>query len=245
MFLSELGGGRQMRRRISWYGKPLDEMDEDNLLIGSTTACIADDCRYRQTLKVYYHPSSDGVTVEIEGSGAAGGMDAPSGYGSTPAMVDYSWSSHGSVKPAELVDAIRWAIRQEGDIISRYGKPTKNFRWIVDGRRIPGLNSRNAVEALNYGREIMNSKLASTRSASRRRRHQASPGSMQSHSRMMLDLRNTVLTALGTWFSGGGEYINPQDAQMLIRKSRKFPAFEEALTDLMEDVGDYWGEYED
>lgn len=135
-------------RRYSWGEKPLSEWDEDNVLIGTLSACIAGDCRYKETLSVFYHPSTDGVTVEITSIGAAGGMDTPSSYGTTPRTVDYSWSSKGPISPKELVSSIKWAIRQAGDTIRSYGKPTINFRWIIDGQRVSGINARKAAEAL-------------------------------------------------------------------------------------------------
>lgn len=113
-------------------------MDNIRLVeIGYISACIAGDHRYTSRLSVKV--DGEKVHVILEENSAAGGMDGPGG--STP----FRETDRTTVDkdPAKVVKAIKQTM---DDVIKRYGKPTKNFRWVGIGN---GLSVALAKRALD------------------------------------------------------------------------------------------------
>jgi len=109
---------------------PLERYTAENRVIGEISATVGDDYRYRQTMRVFYHPADDSVTVELTETGAIGGSDYEGpGSGASEEIVSGLWNSGPGARPVVVVTAIRDMITRSGNTIARYGKPTKNFRW--------------------------------------------------------------------------------------------------------------------
>lgn len=107
--------------------------------IGYINACIAGDHRYSSRLSVQL--DGDKAHIILSENGAIGGMDGPGG--------SYGFSERRRVtvdaKPADIVKAVKSTM---DDVIKRYGKPTKNFRWV--GVKDKGLAARLVIQALSF-----------------------------------------------------------------------------------------------
>ncbi len=111
--------------------------------IGYINANIAGDSRYSSNLNVTVE--GDQVTVTLSENGAAGGMDG--GGGSTPFRVTATATC--STNPSDIVKTIKQVMnREQPAVISRYGKPTKNFNWRGVAER--GLSQRLVIKALSF-----------------------------------------------------------------------------------------------
>lgn len=146
--------------------QPLDQTDPDNKLIATLSASIDGDYRYKSDLDVYYHPSTDGCTVEVTSVSPALGRDYY-GDGFVEPLVKFQATISGPCKPSELIRAIRSAINKSSTI-KRYGKPTINFRWVQTKDR--GISVKKAAEALRTARELDQPRGATTIRTGRVRR---------------------------------------------------------------------------
>ena len=135
--------------------KPTQRYSDNNKLIGEISATIADDYRFRQTLSVFYHPADDSVTVELTSTSAEGGYDYEGpGSGATPDIVEAQQKLGPGATAKDVVNHVVTIIRTQGDVIARYGKPSKNFTWGqprgAGGQA--GLSRRAAKYALDWAR---------------------------------------------------------------------------------------------
>lgn len=128
----------------------LDRYGDDNELMGSIDANIDGDNRYQEIMRVYYHPSDDSATVECASLGPAGGRDY---YG--PGQSDFSVSYQDRLPPgvtaAQIIRSVKFGM---GSTIKRYGKPTRNFAWVVDDDNevAHGLSVNIVNTALSYSK---------------------------------------------------------------------------------------------
>lgn len=85
----------------------------------------------------------DACEVEIHENGAVGGMDGPGG--SYPFELRKSFPCQAN--PKDILKTVKRAINTEvGNIVKRYGKPSKRFSWV--GATARGLNVKLVGEAL-------------------------------------------------------------------------------------------------
>ncbi len=113
--------------------------------IGYISASIAGDERY----STYIELISNGEFAQVRARERrpVGGMDGPGG-----SHLDESWTVLTEVlaTPRSVVDAI-WTACSRDIVIDRYGKPSKNWRWVEPGtyRDIAqGISLKKAAQAL-------------------------------------------------------------------------------------------------
>jgi uncharacterized protein YuzE len=120
----------------------------DEIRMGSISACIAGDYRYTDSVSVTYDTRSEVVYIRMRHSGAVGGMDGPGG----------SYESRVAAKrtieeptPEKIVKHLREMIKCS-DIIVHYGKPTKRFHWFGGGENAPtyGISVKACASALAH-----------------------------------------------------------------------------------------------
>jgi len=128
---------RESRQRIT------EAPITNDVRIGGLYADIAGDRDYATVLDVTVDPSTGNVTLELTDKSPGGGMDMRAG------QVTSSRTAHvGRPDAHQLMSAIRDAINKD-DILKRYGKPRKNFKWFADGKEIgQGMSQKLAKMAL-------------------------------------------------------------------------------------------------
>ena len=128
--------------------EPIKTDWDNNRSIGELISFIGQDSRTSELFKVIYHPANDTVTIELTERGAQGGYDGMGG--STPPVVSGLWTSAPGVKGTVVARNLRAMIAQLGSITSRWGKPTKNFKWSTGygERPIMGMSAKVVSERL-------------------------------------------------------------------------------------------------
>lgn len=100
-------------------------------LLGYISACIAGDRRYTDRCEVTYDGITDLATVSVFSTHAAGGMDGPGGTVSADGPC-FSESCPG--EPKAILDLVKRTMRDGRFNFKQYGKPSKRFSWVLDGR---------------------------------------------------------------------------------------------------------------
>jgi hypothetical protein len=109
-------------------------------LIGRIYATIDGDYRYSSALVV--KRLDDGtVSVTRDDGAPAGGMDS---FTPSVSMNGFRRVLRADVKPADLVDAIKAGC---DDVIRRYGKPSKRFKWCTGEVGISAAKAKAALAA--------------------------------------------------------------------------------------------------
>jgi hypothetical protein len=119
------------------------------VLIGSLNAHITGDFRYNDSLKVHWDPETDTVRVRVFTTGAVGGMDSGRSDSYEP-RADFDQSTGPKPTVKVVMDLIKRAISNDRFLFKRYGKPTKNFRWVPN---TPGFSAKLCAGALAWARE--------------------------------------------------------------------------------------------
>jgi len=117
--------------------------------IGRLSANLAGDSRYTDVVTVALDDDLS-VTVALNGSGPAGGMDTlPGSPASKPLWnTDFERKTGPNAQAKEVVELVYAALRQS-QVIKRYGKPTKDFEWTSgDRRRMRGLSIKLVQQIL-------------------------------------------------------------------------------------------------
>ncbi len=119
-----------------------------NFRLGSISACIAGDHRYTDRCDVSIDIDTMTVTVEVDVTGAAGGMDGPGG--TTKPRADFTATC--KAEPKAVLALVKSVMRDGRYNFKTYGKPSKRFQWVVDGRRYDpkdrGLNINLVTQAM-------------------------------------------------------------------------------------------------
>mgnify|MGYP003993829703 FL=1 len=128
--------------------EPIKMNWDTNRLIGECDSFIGQDSRTSELFKVWYHPQTDTVTIELTERSAQGGYDGMGG--STPPVVSGLWTSEPGVKGTVVARNLRGMIAQLGDITRGWGKPSKNFKWHTGygERPIKGMSAKVVSERL-------------------------------------------------------------------------------------------------
>ena len=132
---------------------PLEQYAPDNKKIGEIGATIGYDSRYRQIMRVYYHPSDDSVTIEMTSTVAVGGRDYEGpGSGASQLEVIGLYNTGPGAKASDVARNVRGMIDANGDTIRSYGKPSKNFVWgkAYDRKSPRGISVQAAKWALDW-----------------------------------------------------------------------------------------------
>lgn len=111
-------------------------------LIGRISACIAGDHRYSSRVEVRYNSLTHVAHIDRFENGATGGMD---GHGGADPFTATAGETVFAATPKLVLAAVKHSF---DDVIRRYGKPTKNFTWYVEGKRKTGLNVVLVAEAM-------------------------------------------------------------------------------------------------
>lgn len=113
--------------------------------IGGISACIAGDYRYTQIFRLFLEDDRS-VTLEVHGTSPIGGMDGPGGV--HEAEPEFKDKTGPNATAREVGVLIRRVLKHKdhGEIIVRYGKPSKNFQWYDNKGR--GISARVIGEAL-------------------------------------------------------------------------------------------------
>ena len=127
--------------------------------IGSLTANIAGDFRYTDYLTVWYDGSTDKVTVTVSSSAPIGGMDGPGGTHSPD--ENFRKSTKKAPTARDVMEILKGVIGNDHFNFKRYGKPSKNFRWVGAGQ---GLSASLCTQALAKarGQEVKQPKVDTT-----------------------------------------------------------------------------------
>jgi hypothetical protein len=132
----------QLRKIIS---ETITESYGSGRAIGALRASIDGDLRYTDRLRVSYNQDDDTVTVSVSESAPAGGMDS-----FTPSI---SRDSYSETYPADdlksIMNSIKYAVGSSKYAFKRYGKPTKNFKWV---KSLVGLNMANLAASIAQAR---------------------------------------------------------------------------------------------
>ena len=111
--------------------------------IGSISASIGYDKKYTDYLTVVYNPNNDLVTIIVTSSSPVGGMDYDSG-GLT--FKNEMFRDNTSSSPKDIICLLKKVLSNDEFNFKKYGKPTKNFKWIGLGK---GISIKLATEAIN------------------------------------------------------------------------------------------------
>jgi hypothetical protein len=137
----------QLRRIIRQEVRSLREAAGGPVELGRLRASIPGDSRYTDTLTVSYDPASDTVSVKIGATVALGGMDTlggattPFGGGERAVPAD----------PRAVMAEINRAINDSEYLFKRYGKPTRNFKWMTGEMGLSTAKVAAALEAARGG----------------------------------------------------------------------------------------------
>lgn len=119
------------------------------VLIGYLSAHVPGDFRYSDSLRVHWDPETDTVRVRVLTTGAVGGMDSGRSDSYEP-IAEFDRATMQGPTAKDVVALIKQALDNNSFFFKRYGKPTKNFRWVPNA---VGFNAKLCTEALAWARE--------------------------------------------------------------------------------------------